>query len=75
MPFVKPPGKVNEKYVRAEIKISKDDDTGTELGWYVTFQADPAASDQYLFVCMVEDVKGRGGSHYVTPVGRSIFTN
>lgn len=57
----------------AEIKDTKEDDTGTELGWFVCFPAETSASTPYLFVCMVEDVKGRGGSHYVIPIARSIY--
>lgn len=56
----------------AEIKLSKDDTTGTELGWFNAF---PVGDSQkpYLVIAMVEDVKGRGGSHYVIPKVKSIF--
>lgn len=56
----------------AEIKSSKEDTTGTELGWFVAYPADQSAK-QYLVVAMIEDVKGRGGSHYVVPIVRSVF--
>ncbi len=59
----------------AEIKTSKTDTTGTELGWFVAFPADKTQAKQYLVVAMIEDVKNRGGSHYVLPIVRSIFTN
>lgn len=49
----------------AEIKASKGDTTGTELGWFSVFTADPAAKTPILLVSMVEDVKNRGGSGYV----------
>ncbi len=49
----------------AEIKASKDDKEGVELGWYNTFIADENSGKQLLIVSMVEDVQSRGGSHYV----------
>lgn len=49
----------------AEIKASKDDHTGTELGWMAVFTAENTAAHPILLVCMTEDVKGRGGSGYV----------
>lgn len=67
--------KIAGKTGTAEIKASKDDTTGTELGWFVAFPVDKTASKQYLAVVMIEDVKNRGGSHYVLPIVRSLFTN
>lgn len=49
----------------AEIKASQDDTTGTELGWFAVFTAEPTAEKPIMIVSMVEDVKGRGGSGYV----------
>lgn len=50
----------------AEIKDSQDDTTGTELGWFVGLCVED--TDRPLLVTMmIEDVKGRGGSHYVVP--------
>ena len=49
----------------AEIKADKEDTTGTELGWFVLFTADPDAKRPILLLSMVEDVKNRGGSGYV----------
>lgn len=57
----------------AEIKESQDDEKGTELGWFNAFIADENSSKQYLIISMVEDVKGRGGSHYLLPKVKSIF--
>lgn len=57
----------------AEIKASKDDITGTELGWFNAFTIDENSDKQYLAIAMVEDVKNRGGSHYVIPIVKSIF--
>lgn len=49
----------------AEIKDSKDDTSGTELGWFAVFTAERDTEHPILIVSMVEDVKGRGGSGYV----------
>ncbi len=49
----------------AEIKASKEDTSGTELGWMAVFTADQKAKRSILLVSMTEDVKGRGGSGYV----------
>lgn len=49
----------------AEIKASKNDTTGTELGWFSVFTTDQAVEKPILLVSMVEDVKNRGGSGYV----------
>ncbi len=57
----------------AEIKKSKDDTEGTELGWFNAFVADESSKKQLLVVSMIEDVKNRGGSHYVIPKVKSIF--
>lgn len=57
----------------AEIKDSKDDETGTEMGWYCAYNLDASPSNSLLFIGMVEDVKERGGSHYLLPVGQSVF--
>lgn len=49
----------------AEIKQSKDDETGTELGWFGIFTTNENEENPLLILSMVEDVKGRGGSGYV----------
>lgn len=49
----------------AEIKASKDDTSGTELGWFAVFTAEKTVERPILIISMVEDVKGRGGSGYV----------
>jgi len=58
----------------AEIKLTQDDETGTELGWFVLFTADESAENPLLVISMVEDVRGRGGSGYVVPRVRELFT-
>ena len=49
----------------AEIKASKDDTSGTELGWFAIYTTDNTVKRPILIISMVEDVKGRGGSGYV----------
>ena len=41
----------------AEIKLSKEDETGTELGWMAVFTTDPNIENPILLISMVEDVK------------------
>lgn len=57
----------------AEIKLDKEDTDGTELGWFVLFTADENVENPLLIVSMVEDVKNRGGSHYVIPHVKALF--
>lgn len=57
----------------AEIKSSQDDTTGTEIGWFNAFIADKASNRQILVISMVEDVKNRGGSHYLLPKVKNII--
>lgn len=49
----------------AEIKASKEDTSGTELGWFAVFTPDRNTEKPILVISMTEDVKGRGGSGYV----------
>lgn len=49
----------------AEIKASKEDTSGTELGWFTVLTPNRNAKKPILIVSMVEDVKERGGSSYV----------
>jgi len=57
----------------AEIKLTQDDTTGRELGWFVLLTADENAENPLLVVSMVEDVQDRGGSGYVVPRVASLF--
>ena len=57
----------------AEIKLTQNDETGTELGWFVLLTADDNAEAPLLVISMVEDVQGRGGSGYVVPRVREVF--
>lgn len=55
----------------AEIKESKEDISGTEIGWFTVFTAEDTVDQPILIVSMVEDVKDKGGSGYV--VGKDIL--
>lgn len=57
----------------AEIKASKDDRTGTELGWFAVYTTDPNLETPILLVSMTEDVKDRGGSGYVVRKDKAIL--
>lgn len=48
----------------AEIKSSKDDTDGTEIGWFIVTSIDDTEKP-LLLLSMVEDVKNIGGSAYV----------
>lgn len=56
----------------AEIKASVEDTTGTELGWLAVYTAQET-ENPLLLVTMVEDVKDRGGSGYVTDKIRTVL--
>ncbi len=54
----------------AELKATKEDKNGMELGWFVAYNTqDPSL----LVTMMIEDVKGRGGSHYLVPKVKKVF--
>lgn len=57
----------------AEIKASKEDTSGTELGWFCVFTPDEGEKEPLLMVTMVEDVKDRGGSEYVVRKSKKIL--
>lgn len=54
----------------AEIKASKDDQNGTENGWFVGFDLEQPG---LLVAMMVEDVKNRGGSSYAVKKVKNVF--
>ena len=57
----------------AEIKQSKADKDGTEIGWFNAFNVGENDENSLLIVSMVENVKGKGGSHYLLPKVKAIF--
>ncbi len=52
----------------AEIKETQQDENGTEIGWFNAFD-----EDGLLVVSMCENVKDKGGSHYLLPKVRTVF--
>ncbi|WP_297631949.1 penicillin-binding transpeptidase domain-containing protein [uncultured Clostridium sp.] len=54
----------------AEVKLTQDDTKGTEIGWFVGMTTN---KENMLVVSMVDDVKDRGGSHYVVPKVKKIL--
>lgn len=54
----------------AEIKKNKQDDSGTEDGWFIGFDTEDS---ELLLAMMFEDVKQRGGSGYVVTKARNVF--
>ncbi|MFF2154495.1 penicillin-binding transpeptidase domain-containing protein [Paenibacillus chitinolyticus] len=64
------PGKlIAGKTGTAELKKAKGEE-GQENGWFVGFDA---ADPQLLVSMMIEDVKGRGGSGYITSRVKAVF--
>ena len=57
----------------AEIKASKEDTSGTELGWFAVYTADKDIQKPVLMVSMVEDVKNAGGSGLVVRKARDVL--
>lgn len=57
----------------AEIKATKEDTSGTELGWFAVFTPDQTVERPILMLNMVEDVKDWGGSSYVVEKDRDIL--
>lgn len=57
----------------AELKVSKEDTSGNELGWFAVFTPDRTAGRPILLISMTEDVKGRGGSGYVVEKDRAVL--
>lgn len=54
----------------AELKTSKNDEQGKENGWFVAMNYD---NPELLIAMMIEDVKTRGGSHYVVPKVKQVL--
>lgn len=54
----------------AELKQDKNDKDGKENGWFVAMDTDDPS---LLIAMMVEDVKARGGSHYIVPKVKQVM--
>lgn len=52
----------------AEIKENQQDENGTEIGWFNAFD-----ENGLLVISMCENVKDKGGSHYLLPKVKKIF--
>lgn len=57
----------------AEIKTTKEDTSGTELGWFAIFTPEKSTENPILIISMTEDVKGRGGSGYVVEKDKMVL--
>ena len=57
----------------AELKVSKDDSSGTEIGWFAVMTTDPEVDHPILIISMVENVKNLGGSGYVVEKTRHVI--
>lgn len=57
----------------AELKATKDDTEGTEIGWFSVFTTDPDIEKPILIISMVENVKGIGGSGYVVNKDKEVL--
>ena len=70
---VKTPGlTIAGKTGTAEIKASQEDSTGTEIGWFAAMTTN-RDKNNLLVIGMAEDVKDKGGSHYVVPKVKKAF--
>lgn len=57
----------------AELKETQEDTEGTEIGWFCTFTADENSENQILIVSMVEDIKNKKETRYVTSRVKTIL--
>lgn len=57
----------------AEMKASKEDTSGTEIGWFSVFTAEKNTEHSILLISMVENVKGLGGSGYVVSRDKAVL--
>ena len=57
----------------AELKATKEDTEGTEIGWFSVFTVDKDVKKPVLIISMVENVKGIGGSGYVVNKDKAVI--
>lgn len=57
----------------AELKATREDTDGTEIGWFAVFTAERDKGKQILLISMVEDVKNIGGSGYVVAKDKEVL--
>ena len=70
--------KINGKTIAAktgtaEVKASKDDSEGREIGWLNSFNVGESEENSLLIISMVEDVQSKGGSHYLIPKVKNLY--
>ncbi|MDQ0270390.1 penicillin-binding transpeptidase domain-containing protein [Cytobacillus purgationiresistens] len=56
----------------AEIKVSKDDEAGSENGWFIATDLD---TSKISLAIVLEDVKAKGGSRAAIPVGKNALSD
>lgn len=57
----------------AEIKATKEDTEGTEIGWFAVFTTDKNAEKPIMIISMIENVKGKGGSSLVVKKDKAVL--
>ena len=57
----------------AELKATREDTNGTEIGWFAIFTTDPDTEKPILLISMVENVKDTGGSGYVVEKDKAVL--
>ena len=57
----------------AELKATKEDTSGTEIGWFSVFTAEKDTEKPILLISMVENVKNLGGSGYVVKKDKTVL--
>ena len=55
------------------LKATKEDTSGTEIGWFTVFTTDRDTKNPILLISMVENVKDIGGSGYVVEKDKAIL--
>jgi penicillin-binding protein len=56
----------------AEIKVSQDDEDGSENGWFIASDLD---SSKLTLAIVLEDVKEKGGSSAAIPIGKNTLSD
>lgn len=57
----------------AELKATKEDTTGTEIGWFSVFTTEKDTEKPILVISMVENVKDIGGSGYIVRKDKAVL--
>lgn len=57
----------------AELKASKDDENQRQLGWLAWMAGKTADKPDIVVAMMVDEVQGRGGSHYLFPAVKQML--